>query len=122
METKEYKIIKITKKHGTNKEAIAEYMMEYTDSPREAYTEEVLNSIIFDAFSDYLDSCSKPSSVLRDVLNFEKILCYMKDDLNYFKSIKDVDLYKCLLGALSKVPVRNSNGDYINGFTAKDWK
>ncbi len=115
-------VIKTTKKHGTSKEAVAEYMMEYTGSPREVYTEEVLNSIIFDAFSDYLDSCSKPSSVLRDVLNFEKILCYMKNDLNYFKSIKDVDLYKCLLGALSKIPVRNSNGDYINGFTAKDWE
>ncbi len=81
---------------------VKRYMSLYCDCPIEFYTNQVMQSIMFEAMCDYMDSCDKPSTFLR-ILNNQ--VC---DD--------SLSLAERIALAFVLVQVRE-NGHFINGFT-----
>lgn len=82
---------------------VRHYMADACGCEVNSYNEPVLESILFDAVADYLDTCDKPSTFLRE-----------------WKWIAGLEYYStpanCLVAALANVQVRDDFG-YVNGFT-----
>lgn len=83
------------------------YMSEECDCPLEAYTDTEMENIIVEAMYDYIDTCDRPSSFLRQ----------MRDCI-----IKDLTLTERICTAFSLVRVRGEHGGYVNGFIADFFK
>lgn len=81
---------------------IRHYMAEQCDIDPDYYTDADIGGILWDAMSDYLDHCDKPSSFiwcLKDVMR--------RHDWDIYHAIPIV------FGVYTKV---RKNGNYINGF------
>ena len=83
------------------------YMSKECDCPIEAYTDEEAENIIVEAMYDYIDTCDRPSSFLRQ----------MRDCI-----IKDLTLTERICTTFSLVRVRDEHGRYVNGFIADFFK
>ena len=82
-------------------EGIKKYMADECMYKSEWYTDRQMFNIMFKAMKDYIDHCDKPSSFLHQ--------------------LRDVHLSKedwvlRIAIALSLVQVKDSNGNYVNGF------
>lgn len=83
------------------------YMSEECDCPIEDYTESIMEQIIMEAMYDYIDTCDRPSYLLR--------LVYSAGVSRNLTFVEKVCIAFCL------VQVRDDNG-YINGFTEDFFK
>ena len=114
-------MIKFLKKHihehSSYKEAAIAYMMEYSGCPREVYTENKINSIIFEAFCDFMDAVDRPSYQFRQLAGAIDIAKFLN---------KEYDIYNCMAEVMYEVQVceHTKSGDleYVNGFTEKDFE
>ena len=83
------------------------YMSEECGCPIEAYTDVEMENIVVNAMYDYIDTCDRPSVFLRQVRE-----CM----------VKDLTLTERICIAFSLTRVRNSEGEYINGFKVDFFK
>ena len=98
------------------RENAIKYLVEWSGSNKESYTEENLFSIILRYFLDYLDSANKPSVCVREFWEIKQKhnnykLIMKKDD-----GMTDIDF---MLSALQLVRVKDGN-KYVNGFKPKE--
>ena len=84
-------------------EGIKQYMAEECMYRAEWYTDTEIYEIMTDAMLDYLDHCNKPSY-------------FMKKLTEILKWHKPNEVAMCIGIALSLVQVKDSNGNYVNGF------
>lgn len=92
-----------------------DYLCEWSGCDREIYNESNLYDVVLIRFLDYLDTADKPSAVIRKYLDQKKWRGYIRDiNDNYLKDETEVD---DMLITLALVQVRDSNGNYVNGFT-----
>lgn len=92
-----------------------DYLCEWSGCDRETYNESNLYDVVLIRFLDYLDTADKPSAVIRKYLAQKKWRGYIRDiNDNYLKDETEVD---DMLMTLALVQVRDSNGNYVNGFT-----
>ena len=110
-------MIKFLKYHipGYNscREAAIAYMMEYSGCPRETYTKNLIEQIIFEVFCDFINSVDVPSSQLRIIKDQAEVCKYLN---------KEFDLYEGMLTAMYLVQVLETTEDgqrYVNGFDEK---
>lgn len=97
-------IIKAIKQSGKVwNRAVAEYMSEHTGTPIEDYTEHYLNTILKEAFLDYIATCDNP--VLEVEILIDLMTSYGAGSLGCH-----------LANILGMAQVRDKNGNYINGF------
>ncbi len=82
-------------------EGIKRYMADECMYKSEWYTDKQMFDIMFEAMKDYIDHCDKPSF----------FLCQLN---NVYLSKENWTLRIAI--ALSLVQVRDSNGNYVNGF------
>ena len=80
---------------------IRAYMSEECDCPIEEYTDAETEQIVVNAMYDYIDTCDRPSTFLRQIRE-----CV----------VKDLTLTEKICIAFSITRVRNSEGKFINGF------
>ena len=83
------------------------YMSKECMCPLSTYTTAVTESIVVEAMCDYIDTCDKPSTFLRQVRDTKEAL------------IRDLTLTERICIAFSLVQVKNGDGEYINGFDAE---
>lgn len=86
---------------------VRKYMSEECDCPIEVYTDEATENIVVNAMYDYIDTCDRPSTFLRQVRE-----CM----------VKDLTLTERICIAFSLTRVRNAEGKFINGFKAEFFK
>lgn len=84
-------------------EAIKQYMAEECVYRSEWYTDANMYEIMYEAMLDYLDHCDKPSSFMRRLTDI-------------VSRHKPNEMAMCIGIALALVRVRDSNGNYVNGF------
>lgn len=114
MEKRTANIIMVCKGHHnfgqdlTLKQAVAHYMSKTCDCPLEVYTDKALRGIVFEAFMDYMSSCTYP----REILYHIKEARYWCD----WSLKEDVDDITAILIGFQLCQVRDGNG-YVNGFT-----
>lgn len=77
------------------------YMSEECGCPIEEYTDVEMENIVVEAMYDYIDTCDKPSTFLRQIRD-----CV----------IKDTTLTQRICNAFGVTRVRNAEGKYVNGF------
>lgn len=77
------------------------YMSEECGCPIEEYTDVEMENIVVEAMYDYIDTCDKPSTFLRQI----------RDCIN-----KDSTLVQRICNAFGVTRVRNAEGKYVNGF------
>ena len=87
-------------------ERIKIYMSEECACSQEAYTEDVMNSIMINAMCDYIDTCDKPSVFLRLLLSGHK----------KYKTCAEQ-----ICSAFTLIKVKNGC-EYINGFKEEFFK
>lgn len=80
------------------------YMSEECACPIEEYTDDVIESILFEAIYDYIDVCDRPSIFIRQI----------RECVN-----KDLNLLERICVAFYMIQVRK-NGKCINGFK-EEW-
>lgn len=120
METRTAEIVMLCKgkhefgEHLTKREAIAQYMSDRCDCPREVYSDDVINDVLRTAALDYIDSIenTKPSGFINEIIRAYDIRRYMKKDSSWYDAIMD---------AFTTARVK-MNGRYINGFTEENTK
>ena len=83
--------------------AVAEYMSEYSGSPKDEYNEEYLYVILKNAYIDYMSTCDSPSS---EVARFLELL-----EKNYGHSMAFT-----LVITMGLTRVKNTDGKFVNGF------
>ena len=98
-------------KFSTLKQAVIAYMSDRCICPVEAYTDENLRDIIYEAFMDYLSSCNN----LRAFFYHLKEARYWCD----WRPREGVDDITAVLIAFQLCCVRDDTG-YINGFTEEN--
>lgn len=114
MERRTANIIMVCKGHhnfGENltlKQAVAHYMAKTCDCPLEVYTDKVLRGIVYEAFMDFISTCTCPRAFFYDI----KDALYWCD----WSPREDVDEITAVLTGFQLCQVRD-NGNYINGFT-----
>lgn len=90
-------------KNDTIYNGIRRYMAEECDMKPSDYTDTDIGNILWEAMSDYLDHCDKPSFFmwcLKDVMRRH-----------------DWDVYHAIAVVFSAyTQVRGNNGEYVNGF------
>lgn len=77
------------------------YMSEECGCPIEEYTDVEMENIVVEAMYDYIDTCDKPSTFLRQIRD-----CV----------IKDTTVIQRICNAFGVTRVRNAEGKYVNGF------
>ena len=114
MEKRTFNIIMVCKGHhnfGDNltlKQAVAHYMSKTCGCPVETYTDRVLRGIVWEAFMDFMNTCTSP----RGFLYHFKEARYWCD----WTPREGVDEITAMLIAFQLCRVRDDNG-YVNGFT-----
>ena len=114
MDKRTFNIIMVCKGHHnfgkdlTLKQAVARYMSETCICPIEAYTDNVLRGIVWEAFTDFMSTCTSPCGILYDI----KDALYGCD----WAPRECVDDITAILIAFMLCEVFDDNG-YINGFT-----
>lgn len=113
MEKRTANIIMVCKGHhnfGENltlKQAVAHYMSKTCDCPIEVYTDQVLRGIVYEAFADYMSSCSFP----REILHTIREALYWCD----WTPREGVDDITAVLIGFQLCQVKDKT-EYINGF------
>lgn len=87
-------------------ERVKAYMSEECLCEKECYTDEIMESIMIEAVYDYIDTCDRPSSFLRQIRE-----CVAKN----------ISLTQKICIAFTLVQVRR-DGEYINGFKEEFFK
>ena len=107
MTRRTYNIIMACKKNEKANciESVREYMSKECMCPIEYYGEIEMGNIMRDAMYDYIDTCDKPSSFLREM-----------DSIFGYASLSKAEL---IARTFRLVRVRNDNG-YVNGF--EEWE
>ena len=82
---------------------LREYLASENGSNEDAYTESELNTILKNAYVDYISTCDNPSNEIRRLLD-------------YINSSGCHSLAWYIVMSLDMVRVRDDNGNYINGF------
>lgn len=82
---------------------VRHYMADVCGCEVSSYDESVLEGILFNAFTDYIDTCDKPSAFLKEWKWIAGLFPYNTPT-------------KRMIAALGGTQVRNDNG-YVNGFT-----
>ena len=114
MEKRTANIIMVCKGHHnfgkdlTLKQAVAHYMSKTCACPIEAYDERTLRSIVWEAFMDFMSTCTSPRGFLYHI----KEACYWCD----WTPREGGDDITAILIAFMLCEVRDDNG-YVNGFT-----
>ena len=114
MEKRTANIILVCKGHHnfgdelTLKQAVAHYMSKTCVCPLEVYTDKLLRSIVYEAFMDYMSSCTYP----REILYHIKEALYWCD----WSPKEDVDDITAILTGFQLCQVRDENG-FVNGFS-----
>ncbi len=85
------------------RDSIAAYMSDRCAYPAEDYTDGMLEGIIFEALCDFIDGADKPSAFLRQI----------RESARYHND----NMFFAVCGAFSVLSVKDSYGNYINGFT-----
>lgn len=85
---------------------IKKYMSDECRFPAENYTDNMMDSIMFEAMCDYIDSCDKPSVFLRE--------------MNSLVHREKYSWAEQIAIAFELVQVR-ANGWYVNGFSSELW-
>ena len=106
-------IIWISKGHHpygnvTLKQAVAQYMSEECDCPIEAYTDRILLSIVWEAFMDFMSTCTNPRYFMYSIKEAKYWCDYSPRD--------GVDDTQAILIAFQLCRVRDDEG-YVNGFS-----
>lgn len=86
------------------------YLSAWSGTPKEAYNEVNLYSVVLTYFLDYLDTSDTPSVIIRKYLDSQRFRSYLPSEKNKTK-VDD------MLNALYLTQVKNKDGEYINGFT-----
>ena len=102
-------IIWIIKNKGYSREAIIDFMHEYTNTPKEYYTDYIFSQIMEQTMIEAVRYALYPSSIISDYF------CWKKDPWNYNE-------FEAICAALGNIKVREKDietGDYyyINGFS-----
>lgn len=92
----------------TLKQAVAHYMSKTCACPLEVYTDNVLRGIVFEAFIDYMSSCTCPREILYNI----KEVRYWCD----WSLKEDVDDITAILIGFKLCQVRDEKG-FVNGFS-----
>lgn len=92
----------------TLKQVVAHYMSKTCDCPVETYTDRVLRSIVWEAFMDFMNTCTSPRGFLYKI----KEALYWCD----WTPRENIDDITAVLIAFQLCRVRDDNG-YVNGFT-----
>ena len=92
----------------TLKQAVARYMSKICWCPVETYTDQVLRGIVWEAFMDFMNTCTNP----RGFLYHLKEARYWCD----WSPREGIDDITAMLIAFQLCCVRDDNG-YVNGFT-----
>lgn len=102
----------------TLKHAVVAYMSDRCACPVDRYTDHMINSIIWEAALDYIDSFKEhlPSSFLREI---HRVMDLHNNPLA--TRINRVDMYEATCIAFQLAQVKNNTG-YINGFTEENTK
>lgn len=114
MEKRTANIIKVCKGHHnfgkdlTLKQAVAHYMSKVCGCPVEVYTDHVLRGIVWEAFMDFMSTCTSPRGFLYHI----KEARYWCD----WTPREGVDDITAILIAFQLCRVKDKNG-YVNGFT-----
>ena len=87
-----------------------DYFSEKYFCDKSVYTESVLFDMIFTYLLDYIDTCDKPSSILRDI-------SYRRTLNSYVVTSAETEV-DWMLSALYLTRVRDNQGRYVNGFTS----
>lgn len=110
---------------NTIKESIVDFLVKYTGTPNEYYTERELVGIIRNAFVDYLKTAENPAfdvwqyfDAKRQAENFKEIFPKQHEQYKERDDCFDIDT-EGILSALRLSKVKE-NGKYVNGF--RDWK
>lgn len=91
---------------GTLKEIVIDFMSEYSGCPKDIYTTDKVNQIIFQAFADFMDTVDSPRQQLYQLKDSMRLNSYVNHDY---------DIYDAMLSTMMLVEV--CSGDYyINGF------
>ena len=103
-------IIWIIKNYGHSREVIINFLHKYTSTPKEYYTNGIIDQIIEHAMLEAVRYNLNPVSILFDYFS------WMKDPWNYSH-------FDAMCAALSNIQVRERIKDtdnycYINGFTS----
>lgn len=96
-----------TTKHYTKLDNVIEFLSKECGTPKEEYTSDVINRILFEALCDFIDTCDRPSAFIRiykNIINGEH-----------------KDFADRLCTAFSLVRIRD-DGMYVNGFKAEFFK
>ena len=124
MEKRTAEIIMICKgnhdygEHLSHKQAIAAFLSDHCLCPIEYYADgSIVNSVIWSAALDYLDSINahRPSSFIRCAMD-----SYNLHNNPLVDKKHNVDWYEAVCMAFSDAQVRNTQGEYINGFTEEN--
>lgn len=114
MEKRTANIIQVCKGHhnfGDNltlKQAVAHYMSKICDCPIEVYTDKILRGIVYEAFMDYMASCTHPREILYNI----KEALYWCD----WTPRENVDDITAVLIGFQLCQVKDEKG-YVNGFS-----
>lgn len=121
MEKRTAEIIMICKgkhdygEHLSHKQAIAAYLSDHCACPMEYYADgTIVNSVIWNAALDYIDSIHRPSHFLRCVMD-----SYNLHNNALVDKKLNIDWYEAVCGAFSIAEVAE-DGEYINGFTEEN--
>ena len=101
-------IIYTIKREGHSREAIADFMHNFTDTPKEYYTNYIINQLLEQTMSAAVRENQYPSSILYEYFNWKH------EPWNY-------DEFNAMCAALSSIQVREKDAEtgkynYINGF------
>lgn len=110
-----------TLKHSKKEydEAVIDYWSEYTDTPAKYYGKEILMDIAVKTIRDYISTADNPSYVLYNLFD-----CMHFDCKSLWKVDKDFDdrVRNAIWNTLVMSQVKNSDGNYINGFRELDFE
>ena len=106
MTNRTFNIIMACKQWNKNDivENVKVYMSKECDVPITEYTQCQISDIMMEAMYDYIDSCDKPSSFLREI----------EYNRNYYGIT--VSIGEIIAMSFKNTMVLDRNGNYINGF------
>lgn len=116
MEKRTCNIIMVCKGHHnfgeglTLKQAVAHYMSKTCGCPVETYNDRILLSIVWEAFMDFMSTCTSPRGFLYQMKNAR----YWSD----WSPREGVDEITAILIAFQLCRIRDKDG-YVNGFSEK---
>lgn len=99
------------------KQAIAAYISDRYALPIEYVEDSHVNSVIWGAFLDYINSLDNPALFVERVRDI-----YDSHNQPVAKKTAQIDLYQCICIAFRLVRVRDKFGDFTNGFNEENVK